>query len=486
MPIAVWSNEPTTTVRGTLTLRVMFDEPVTGFAAGDLRLRRTSDNRNYVPTSAQTTLTDLGSNLWEIEITDLVSLLGQQNNDFLVRLRANSVFFQTSQVNGPSGARDSQSFSIDTNPAPVPVAISAFANQNVTIGTDMALDINITGNPDSAWIEGNLEGFHSFWDDPTLQVRGTGTRLISNEPFTVFAKRGTDDPVTRRGSFSVLPAAPVISTVARQTLYRGGPNEIIVPISNKPALVRAKSKWFGMKYEPHSEGMRIFGDVPAAADGDFSFADGVIEVLAQTGELIDEGEIGFDVVDGIAPSWFDIPDPYLNLVGESFSLDLDVYVSGGPAPDITLVSGTIPDGLSLNADSHLLSGNFSQAGIFAPVFRAQNPSGSVDSEEINFTVVDEYTAPRFLSGMPANWLVVSATQTWDVSQFFDVGVPAGQFNAIATPRPGHGSFTVNINATTGVMSVSGVTDGDQMTCHVTVTNSEGSARSHDFLIQIVL
>ena len=171
------------------------------------------------------------------------------------------------------------------------VVIGAFAHQNITINTEMALDITVTGDPDTVYIEGELEGFWTNWNNPTLEVRGQATRLVNNRQFSVVAKRGSDAPVKRQGSFSVLPAVPVISTVPRRTLYRGLKNEIIVPISNKPSSVRATSRWTGMKYEPHPKGLRIFGDVPSESDAELTFDEHVITVYAASGNLMDTLDI---------------------------------------------------------------------------------------------------------------------------------------------------------------------------------------------------
>lgn len=293
MPTATWSNEPTSAVTSILTLRVTFDEAISGFDAGDIRLRRVSDRRFYSPSAAQTTLTHLGSNVWEVEIADLVSLLGDQNGDFYVRLRWHTVFFETSQQTGPGAAVDSARFTVHTM-APFGV-ISAFAHQRVTIGTQLALDINITGNPDHAYIEGLLEGFHTNWSDPTLQVRGAATRLLTNVPFTVKALKATKAPLSRTGVLSVVPAAPVITNPGKQKFVRGIENEFIVNISNSPSKVRAVGPWVGMKYGSHPDGgIRIFGIVPEVSHA-IPSADQKIRVTAESGALMDEVEIGFDL-----------------------------------------------------------------------------------------------------------------------------------------------------------------------------------------------
>ena len=173
--------------------------------------------------------------------------------------------------------------------------ISAFAHQRVTINTEIALDINITGNPENAFIEGLLEGFWTNWRDPVLQVRGVATRLVSNVPFTVKALKGSEE-LSRIGLFSVVPAAPVITSPGRQKFIRGINNALVVRISNSPSKVRAVGPWFGMKADSHPDGVMISGIVPEVSHA-VPIADQKIRVTAASGVLTDEVEIDFDLQD---------------------------------------------------------------------------------------------------------------------------------------------------------------------------------------------
>lgn len=173
--------------------------------------------------------------------------------------------------------------------------ISAFAHQRVTIGTELALDIRITGNPDHAFIEGLLEGFYTNWKDPTLQVRGAATRLVNNVPFTVKALKGTETPLSRAGTLSVIPAAPVITSPGKQKFVRGIENEFVVKISNSPSKIRASGPWVGMRYASHPAGIRIFGIVPEVSHAIPSAARR-IRVTAESGDLKDAADISFDLV----------------------------------------------------------------------------------------------------------------------------------------------------------------------------------------------
>ena len=84
----------------------------------------------------------------------------------------------------------------------------------------------------------------------------------------------------------------------------------------------------------------------------------------------------------IAPVWSDIPDPYILTVGDSFSLDLNSYVTGSPT--ITKTGGLIPAGLSFS--NGILSGTVTTVETRGIRFTATNAAGASLSEWVNFTI----------------------------------------------------------------------------------------------------
>ena len=83
-----------------------------------------------------------------------------------------------------------------------------------------------------------------------------------------------------------------------------------------------------------------------------------------------------------APVWSDIPDPYNLTVGDSFTLDLNSYVTGSPT--ITRNGGVIPAGLSFR--NGIVSGRVSRVESRSFRFTATNAAGSTVSEWVNITV----------------------------------------------------------------------------------------------------
>lgn len=175
--------------------------------------------------------------------------------------------------------------------------IAAIAHQNVTINTEMSLDINISGNPDFAYIVGLLEGYYTNWNDPTLEVRGAAKRLITNLPFKIIAIKGSET-ITRQGSMSVIPAAPVITNPGRQRLVRGIENEINIKIANSPSTVRVTGPWIGMEVQTTPDGRKISGIIPGVSHA-IPNADQNIQVVAETGNLRDQTQIDFDLEDPV-------------------------------------------------------------------------------------------------------------------------------------------------------------------------------------------
>lgn len=361
--------------------------------------------------------------------------------------------------------------------------IAPFANQQITINTELSLDIAITGNPARVVVEGLLEGFHYHWTGSVVQIRGTATRLVINAPFTVLA-----DSESRSASFNVVPAAPVITTLPQQTLIRGIVNEFIIPVSNNPTQVAVRGAWMGMKYEPHPQGIRVFGEVPLPADADFTITDGSLDVQVATGSLTDTAQIPFIFGTGAAPRWRNIPDgvSYYREIGQTFSLNLPSYALGTPAPVITHQSGTIPPGLLLNANNRL-SGRFTTAGIYAPVFRATNALGHANSEPVNFTVYAAFAAPEYTRNSADEWTATASTDTLDVSSWFTQGKPPGRYSiSLFEYDPSEGYFEVDISSA-GVISFRSSNppqDGERMSARVNLTNSEGTAQSDTFDIEI--
>lgn len=83
------------------------------------------------------------------------------------------------------------------------IIIQEFEPQTLVLGSEINLDINISGNSiTKAYINGPLLGFHTNWTGTQLQVRGKARTLISNGKFTVIAT-DEDGTVERIGIINI-------------------------------------------------------------------------------------------------------------------------------------------------------------------------------------------------------------------------------------------------------------------------------------------
>ncbi len=87
------------------------------------------------------------------------------------------------------------------------VIIEEFKPQTVVLGTDINLDINISGNNiTTVTVIGPALGFYYNWTGTQCQIRGKAGSLISNGKFTV-ASTDDDGTVERIGTINVVPAS---------------------------------------------------------------------------------------------------------------------------------------------------------------------------------------------------------------------------------------------------------------------------------------
>jgi len=84
-------------------------------------------------------------------------------------------------------------------------------------------------------------------------------------------------------------------------------------------------------------------------------------------------KVYYEAAAPIAPVWSAFPDPQIT-VGEKYELNLADYVSGFPAPTITIVSGD-----NAQIESNIFSFTPTAAGPFEFTFKAENAEGSVES-----------------------------------------------------------------------------------------------------------
>ena len=139
---------------------------------------------------------------------------------------------------------------------------------------------------------------------------------------------------------------------------------------------------------------------------------------------------------------------------------------GSPAPTYAVV-GSLPGGISFNANTRVISGNPNSAGSGTIRIRATNSEGSADWT-VDYTITSSLTAPSFADD-------TGDSQSWTVGQAISsITVPAASGN----PTPTYaavGSLPSGINFNTGTRVISGTPGSTGSgTIRIRATNSEGS------------
>lgn len=193
---------------------------------------------------------------------EVTGLLPETAYTFEVRLKAF----------GSTLAGNIASLSVTTLEIPAgPLSIESIDEQTIPVGTqDYELAIDIGGKPTEAYVDGDMQGFYYTWDEVKSQLvikSQRVTRIVGNLEWQVHISRG-DKSLSATIIYSVVPIAPVIEDVGRQTLLKGIPFDLDIPIANSPTISMAAGLLTGLKHSPAVDGVKglnIAGVLPATA-----------------------------------------------------------------------------------------------------------------------------------------------------------------------------------------------------------------------------
>ena len=183
----------------------------------------------------------------------------------------------------------------------LPPAIEAIGEQNIVVDTPYELTVRIRNNPSKVYADGKWEDFYHTYTKTgtigTLKIIGRPENLVKGEKWKVIAEKTGLDNVESEIIFNVIPAAPVITRIGRQTIYKGVETDILVPIANKPAVVDLRGPLLdlGFKRETEVEGVRIIGEIPENIE--LSITEGVGNITASNAGGADEYGMPFDIED---------------------------------------------------------------------------------------------------------------------------------------------------------------------------------------------
>lgn len=178
----------------------------------------------------------------------------------------------------------------------------------------------------------------------------------------------------------------------------------------------------------------------------------------------------FRGADPIAPT---ITSPAQVTVTAGKTTPFSLTATGTPAPGFSVVSGTLPQGLTLNPSTGKLEGTAANGttGIYNLVIAASNGIGSPATQSFQLTVNEElaFVSPDQASFVYGN----SVAFTFKAS-----GFPAPTFSVTGGSLPAG----LSLNSTTGVLS--GKANAGTYTFRVAAANGKDPAVSQDFTLTI--
>jgi hypothetical protein len=177
-----------------------------------------------------------------------------------------------------------------------------------------------------------------------------------------------------------------------------------------------------------------------------------------------------------APVWVNQTPPLTTSVGAAYSYTF--LASGIPTPTYSLVSGSLPPGLTFNPTTGELSGSPTAAGTYGSiVIGASNSQGSITSTPFTIVVASNSQAPVWVNQTPPLNTNVGAAYSYT---FLANGIPTPTYSLVSGTLPPGLTF----NPTTGVLSGSPTTAGTYGPIVIGASNSQGSITSTPFTIVV--
>ena len=282
----------------------------------------------------------------------------------------------------------------------LPLSIESIDEQNIPINTeDYELLIDIEGDPDRAYVDGDMEGFYHEWREADAQIAIIAddvTRLLRGAIWNVHLVKGTQ---TRDSEiiYNVVPVGPVFTDPGAQTLYRGHDFLLRTPVANDPRILRGSSLLVGLKSDKDSDDD---GNIFLMNEGSLPSAANLTEASFMARQYA-ENEGGSDTLD--------VP---ITIVDDVYwRADLN-YTRSGPSGRLVELIVTGPDGTVLPPTTDINADITGEGG--ATLTTVYNIDLSVYSSE-GHPVGDPYII--------ASFMVVDLTRvsgTGSLRQYFEV------------------------------------------------------------------
>nr|MCU0426134.1 putative Ig domain-containing protein [Candidatus Kapabacteria bacterium] len=176
------------------------------------------------------------------------------------------------------------------------------------------------------------------------------------------------------------------------------------------------------------------------------------------------------------PTWVNQTPSLNGTIGAPYSYTF--LANGIPTPTYSLISGTLPSGLSFNPSTGVLSGTPTLAGSFGPiVIGASNSAGAITSTPFIIVIPSVNQSPTWVNQSPALTANVGAAYSYT---FLANGIPTPTYSLVSGTIPAGLSF----NPSTGEFSGTPTTAGSYGPIVIGASNSEGSITSIPFTIVV--
>ena len=232
--------------------------------------------------------------------------------------------------------------------------IEAIATQDITIDTDYALEIGITGDPEEVTVDGLLAGFGYSWDadNDTLTIAGNASNLLGDVIWTVSAKETpASTAVTREITYNIVADAPLIETIDNFEIPQGPGYYKEINILGSPNIVTVDGLLLGLRYYRDDEGVKIEGDIER--ESVLTVDSGAITVYASN-DHSEDTEIGnFTIVPYTVPGFYvfthsnDVDTIHLIRVPLREGQVIEVIKSGTVPSSVDQVGSVFTDGVSI-------------------------------------------------------------------------------------------------------------------------------------------
>ena len=342
---------------------------------------------------------------------------------------AGAYTFQVSAGNGVGSPAVSAPITITVSAAPtVPSFTAAAPDPDATVGTAYRYTFTADGSPSPVFAVATGALPPGLTLAATGAVSGTPTS-VGTHTFSVSAENSRGRAVTGALTITVRPrpeppawtasTPPTSAAVGAAVSYRYAATGVPAPGYSLTADSELPA---GLSLNPVSG--ELSGS-PSSA-GSFTFtvraANGVSPDATATSTMVISAAPSPPVFTAAGP-------PARGTSGQLYSYAF--AASGVPAPEFTVASGTIPDGLTLGVDG-VLTGRLSTAATFTFSVRAANASGSVTTPPVTIIVDPAPAAPVFSASAPTIKGMVAVPYSY---RFAASGVPAPTFAVVFGALP---------------------------------------------------